>query len=213
MTVKMPDQPVYLDNQATTPIDPRVRKAIEPFLDGQFGNPRSVDHAYGWRAAEAVRRARSQVADFIGANDDDIIFTSGATESCNLALRGLVAGSGKDRCRVVTVATEHPAVLDTVTQLGGKGHDIEVLPVRRDGTLDLSTLESALRTETFVVSVMAANNEIGVIQPISEIAHICHDARVFFHSDATQAPARMEIDVERWGVDLLSFSSHKVYGN
>ena len=210
MTVS--EQPVYLDNQATTQIDPRVGKIIEPFLNGQFGNPHSIDHPYGWQAAEAVQHARSQVADFLGAGDDELIFTSGATESCNLALRGLVAGSRKDRCRIVTVATEHPSVLNTVEQLGREGHDIEVLPVRQDGILDLSTLESALRIETLVVSIMAANNEIGVTQPLSEIAQVCHDARALLHTDATQAPARMEVDVEEWGVDLLSLSSHKMYG-
>lgn len=204
--------PVYLDNQATTPVDPRVTDVVMPFFNGQFGNPHSTDHAYGWQAAAAVRRARSQVADFLGADDDEIIFTSGATESCNLALRGLVAASGKRRCRLVTVATEHSAVLSTVEQLGREGHEIDVLPVCRDGLLDLAVLERSLRTETLVVSVMAANNEIGVIQPMSEIVRSCRQAGAFLHSDATQAPARMGVDVGEWDVDLLSISSHKLYG-
>ena len=204
--------PVYLDNQATTPVDPRVTDVVMPFFNGEFGNPHSVDHAYGWQAAAAVRRARSQVADFLGADDDEIVFTSGATESCNLALRGLVAASGTRRCRLVTVATEHSAVLSTVEQLGREGHEFDVLPVRRDGLLDLAVLERSLRTETLLVSVMAANNEIGVIQPMSEIARLCRRAGAFLHSDATQAPARMGVDVREWDVDLLSVSSHKLYG-
>ena len=208
----MSDRPVYLDNQATTPVDPRVREVVIRFLDDQFGNPHSVHHAYGWRASDAVRLARSQVAAFLGADDDEVIFTSGATESCNLALRGLVGASGRERCRIVTVATEHPAVLSTVEQLGREGHDIEVLPVRSDGILDLDMLESALKPTTLAVSVMAVNNEIGVIQPIAEVARICHRAGALLHTDATQAPARMEVDVEDWGVDLLSLSSHKTYG-
>lgn len=208
----MSAQPVYLDNQATTPVDPRVTEVVMPFLNGHFGNPHSVDHAYGWRAADAVRRARSQVADFLGADDDEIVFTSGATESCNLALRGVVSASGMTRCRLVTVRTEHSAVLATVERLGQEGHDIEVLPVSRDGVLDLSALERSLRTETLVVSIMAANNEIGVIQPIAEIARMCREAGALLHTDATQAPARMPVDVAEWDVDLLSVSSHKLYG-
>lgn len=205
-------RPVYLDNQATTPVDPRVREVVMPFLDGRFGNPHSVDHIYGWEAADAVRRARSQVADFLGADDDEIVFTSGSTESCNIALRGAVRASGLDRCRIVTVATEHAAVLGTVEQLGREGHEIKILPVQGDGLLDLSVLESALEVETLIVSVMAVNNEIGVIQPISEIAGVCRDGGALFHTDATQAPGRMDVDVEDWGVDLLSVSSHKMYG-
>lgn len=204
--------PVYLDNQATTPVDPRVTEVVMPFFSAPWGNPHSVDHPYGWRAADVVRHARSQVAALLGADDDEIIFTSGATESCNLALRGLVVSSKKDRCRIVTVTTEHSAVFATAEHLRREGHDIVVLPVRRDGLLDLADLEKALKTETLVVSVMAANNEIGVIQPISEISKLCRAAGALLHSDATQAPGRMIIDVEELDVDLLSISSHKVYG-
>ena len=206
-------RPVYLDYQATTPVDPRVRDAMLPFLDGKFGNPHSHGHSYGWEAARAVREARAQVACLIGAGDDDIVFTSGATESCNLALRGVARAAAGTRRRLITVATEHPAVLDTVRDLGREGHDIVILPVEPDGLLDLECLAAALLDDAaLVVSVMAANNETGVIQPLSEIAELCRAAGVLFHTDATQAVGRMAVSVDDWGVDLLSLSSHKVYG-
>lgn len=203
---------VYLDYQATTPVDPRVRDAMLPYLGPQYGNPHSINHAYGWEAADAVRTARGYVAEAIGAEDDEIFFTSGATESCNLALRGIAKASSENRNKFITVATEHPAVLETVRDLEHGGYQVAVLPVGPDGLLDLADLERAVDDRTALVSVMAANNEIGVLQPLEEIADLCHARGVVFHTDATQAAGRISIDVDAWGVDLLSLSSHKVYG-
>ena len=209
----MTGAPVYLDYQATTPIDPSVREAMMPFLGDLFGNPHSIDHSFGWEAARAIKDARASVAALISADDDEIVFTSGATESCNLALRGIANHSGnRQRNRIVTLATEHPAVLETVLDLGRSGFDAIVLPVNADGLLNLDHLDKVLDEQTFVVSVMAANNEIGVLQPIAEIAARCHGTGALFHTDATQAAGRIPIDVDDWNVDLLSFSSHKVYG-
>ena len=236
--------PVYLDHQATTPLDPRVRSAMLPFLTEDFGNPHSIGHIYGWRAAGAVRHARAQVADFINADDDEVVFTSGATEACNLAIRGTATatatdsasaslqlpefglrrplasghmgsadrGMGSARRRIVTLATEHPAVLETVVDLGSAGWDAIILPVATDGLIDLDRLDHALQTPTLLVSVMAANNEIGVVQPLAEVAARCRRAGALLHTDATQAAGRISMDVDEWGVDLMSISAHKVYG-
>ena len=205
--------PVYLDNQATTPLDPAVRDAMWPYLTEHFGNPHSTAHSFGWDASRAVAMARAQVADFINAGDDEIIFTSGATESCNLALRG-VAGRGQDprRNRIVTLATEHPAVLETVRDLEVSGYEVIVLPVDYNGLVDLDMLEKALDDRTLIVSVMAVNNEIGVIQPLPTIASLCHAVGAYLHTDATQAAGRLGIDVDAWDVDVLSLSGHKAYG-
>ena len=209
----MTDMPIYLDYQATTPIDPVVREAMMPFLGDLFGNPHSIDHSFGWETSRAIKDARARVANLINADDDEIVFTSGATESCNLALRGVANRSGNGRRnRIVTLATEHPAVLETVLDLGRSGLDAVVLPVGSDGLLDLGHLDKVLDERTLIVSVMAANNEIGVLQPISDIAVRCQAAGALFHTDATQAAGRIPIDVDDWHVDLLSFSSHKVYG-
>ena len=202
----------YLDYQATTPVDPRVRDIMLPYLGDQFGNPHSINHSYGWEAANAVRTARGHVADLIGADDDEILFTSGATESCNLALRGATKARGGIRDKVITAATEHPAVLETVRDLGRSGYRATVLPVQKDGLLDLASLERAIDERTSLVSIMAANNEIGVLQPLREIASLCRAHGALFHTDATQAAGRIAIDVDTWGVDLLSLSAHKVYG-
>ena len=208
----MGGRPVYLDYQSTTPVDPRVQETMLPFFNGKFGNPHSHGHSYGWEAAEAIREARAQVACLIDAGDDDIVFTSGATESCNLALRGVVRATKGTRRRIITLATEHPAVLETVRDLGLAGHEIVILPVGGDGLLDIGHLAAALDDRALVVSVMAANNETGVVQPLSKIAELCRAAGALFHTDATQAAGRMAISVDDWGVDLLSLSSHKVYG-
>lgn len=202
----------YFDNQATTPVDPRVQEVMLPYFQNQFGNPHSNNHIYGWEAAEAVANARAQVAELINADDDEIVFTSGATESCNLALRGVARASNGNRNKVITLASEHPAVLETVRDLERSGSEIVILPVASDGLLDLSELERELDDRTLLVSIMAANNEIGVLQPISDIAQRCRSAGALFHTDATQAAGRIDIDVDTWGVDLLSLSAHKVYG-
>ncbi len=208
----MDSLPVYLDNQATTPVDPRVRDTIVAFLDCRFGNPHSGDHFYGWDASYAVNAARAQVAGFVGADDDEILFTSGATESCNLALRGVAMASDGSRRKVVTLETEHPAVLETARDLARVGFEVVILPVAADGLLDLADLERVLDDRTLLVSVMAANNEIGVLQPLAEIGALCRASGALLHTDATQAAGRIRIDVEAWGVDLLSLSAHKVYG-
>ena len=204
------DLPIYLDYQATTPLDPRVLDAMAPYWRETFGNPHSRGHRFGWDARQAVETARSQVADLLGADDDETVFVSGATESCNLALRGVTAT--EKRRHIITLATEHPAVLETVRWLGKRGFDIDVLPVTPTGLLDLSVLESALGSRTLLVSVMLANNEIGVVQPLAEIGRLCRAVGAVLHTDATQAVGRMKVNVDELGVDLASLSGHKAYG-
>ena len=205
--------PIYLDYQASTPTDPRVVEAMAPYWTQNFGNPHSEGHPYGWTARQAVETARAQVANFINAYDDEILFTSGATESCNLALRGVAPpGASARRNRIVTLSTEHPAVLETARSLGKQGYDVEILPVMPDGILDPVILATALTQETLLVSIMLANNETGVIQPLKQLSAMCHDAGALVHTDATQAAGRIRIDVEELGVDLLSISGHKIYG-
>jgi len=208
-----PGMPVYLDCQATTPLDPLVRTAMAPFFGEQFGNPHSADHAFGWEAAAAVREARASVAQFINADDDEIVFTSGATEACNLALQGTANSVGpQGRNRIVTVATEHPAVLDTVLRLERIGFEAVIVPVHSDGLVDIAALERVIDRRTLIVSVMAANNEIGVMQPLREISALCRTSGALFHTDAAQAAGRVPIDADAWGADLLSLSAHKMYG-
>lgn len=207
----MPNLPIYLDYQSTTPMDPRVIEAVSESFQ-MYGNPHGRQHLYGRMAADAIEDARNMVAYLIGAYPQRIIFTSGATESCNLALRGAARSASSSRRRIVTVATEHPAVLETVRDLGQSGFEAIVLPVEPDGRIDLGRMEDAVDDTTLIVSVMAVNNEIGVIQPLSDIATICHAHGALFHSDATQAPGRIEVNVDAWGVDMLTISSHKVYG-
>lgn len=209
----MTDKTVYLDYQATTPLDPAVREAMQPYWGECFGNPHSVNHTYGAEAARAIRHARAQVAGLLNADDEEVVFTSGATESCNLALRGVACRiANGPRNRIVTVATEHPAVLETAQDLGRTGTDTVVLPVEANGILDLARLDAVLDERTLLVSVMAANNEIGVLQPMPEIAARCRAFGTLLHTDATQAAGRLPIDVEDWNVDLLSLSAHKMYG-
>ena len=207
----MAERPIYLDCQATTPLDPRVVSAMVEAFD-VFGNPHGRQHAYGRAAADAVDTARSRVAGLVGAYPQRIVFTSGATESCNLALRGASRAAPPARRRIVTLATEHAAVLETIADLGRQGFEAIVLPVGPDGLVDVNRLDETVDDRTLIVSAMAVNNEIGVIQPLTEVASICHRHGALFHTDATQAPARIEVDVEAWGADLLSMSSHKLYG-
>ena len=203
--------PIYLDYQATTPLDPRVASSMEPYWKKLYGNPHSRDHAFGWDASAAVESARHHVANLIGADLDEITFVSGATESCNLGLRG-VALSSDQRRQIITLETEHPAVLETVHWLADHGYEVTVLPVKPNGRIDLTILAEELSKRTLMVSVMLANNEIGVVQPLPDIAELAHNVGAFVHTDATQGLGRMRVNVDEIGVDLLSMSSHKIYG-
>jgi cysteine desulfurase len=204
--------PIYLDYSSTTPVDPRVVDAMIPWLRERFGNPASRSHAFGWEAEKAVETAREQVAALIGADPREIIWTSGATESDNLALKG-AAHFYKDKGRhLVTVKTEHKAVLDTMRELEREGFQVTYLDVESDGLLDLKKFEAALRPDTTLVSVMYVNNEIGVIQDIAAIGEICRSRGIIFHVDAAQATGKVAIDLQRLKVDLMSLSAHKTYG-
>jgi len=205
-------RPIYLDYSATTPIDPRVVDAMLPYLREQFGNPASRSHAFGWEAERGVERAREQVAELAGADPREIIWTSGATESINLALKG-AAQFYRDKGRhLITVRTEHKATLDTMRELERSGFEATYLEVQPDGLLDLAQFEAALRPDTILVSVMLVNNEIGVIQDIEAIGAMCRGRGIVFHVDAAQASGKMPIDLGRLQVDLMSFSAHKTYG-
>jgi cysteine desulfurase len=204
--------PIYLDYSATTPVDPRVTQAMIPWLTEHFGNPASRSHAFGWEAEAAVEKAREEVAALVGADPREIIWTSGATESDNLAIKG-AAHFYKDKGRhVITLKTEHKAVLDTVRELEREGFAATYLDVRENGLVDLETFRAALRPDTSVVSVMLVNNEIGVIQPIEAIGAICREKGIVFHVDAAQATGKAAIDLAKLPVDLMSFSAHKTYG-
>jgi len=210
--IRRNDQPIYLDYQATTPMDPRVLEAMMPYFTHQFGNPHSRSHSYGWEAEEGVEKARGQVAKLIGADEKEVIFTSGATESNNLAIRG-VAEFYKDRKNhIVTTVTEHKCVLDTCRHLEQSGFEVTYLPVQKNGLIDLEALKNAITDKTVVVSIMAVNNEIGVIQPLEEIGKICREKKTFFHTDAAQAAGKIPLDVEAMNIDLMSISGHKIYG-
>ena len=207
----MPVERIYLDNQATTPIDPTVLEAILPFFNESFGNPHSDEHTFGWNAAEAIEGARLQVAQSINADKYEIVFTSGATESVNLALQGLARCASGGRKKIVTVSTEHSCVLQCCDYLESSGFDVVRLPVKDDGLLDMQTVAQAIDEQTLLVSVMLVNNEIGVIQPLREISEICKQMGAALHTDATQAIGKMLVDVDDLGVDLLSLSGHKAY--
>ncbi|WP_259780281.1 cysteine desulfurase family protein [Aestuariispira ectoiniformans] len=209
-----PVAPIYLDYQATTPTDPRVVDAMLPWFTEHFGNPHSADHRHGWDAAEAVDKARDQVAAAIGAKGKEIIFTSGATESNNLAIKGVARARRKrdGRDKVVTLATEHKCVLESANRLIEEGFEVIVLPVKPDGLVDLDLLNETLDDRTALVSVMAANNEIGVIQPLAEIGRMARAKGVLFHSDCAQAVGKIPLGVEALNLDLVSISGHKLYG-
>lgn len=208
----MVHRPIYLDCHATTPVDPRVVEAMLPFFTEHFGNPASLTHAYGWEAEAAVTKARETIAAAIHASPEEIVFTSGATEANNLAIKGIAeACFGRGR-HIITVQTEHSAVLDPCRYLESLGFEVTYLPVQPDGLVDLDALEKAFRDDTVLVSVMAANNEIGVLQPLAEIGTRCRDRSVFFHSDGAQAIAKVPLNVEAMHLDLLSLTAHKVYG-
>jgi len=207
-----PHFPIYLDYGATTPVDPRVVDAMIPWLREHFGNPASRSHAWGWEAEEAVEKARADVADLIGADPREIVWTSGATESNNLALKGAAQfykGKGK---HLITVKTEHKAVLDTMRELERQGFEVSYLDVQDNGLLDLEAFKAAIRPDTILASVMFVNNEIGVIQDVVTLGNICREKGVIFHVDAAQATGKVEIDVKNLPIDLMSLASHKTYG-
>jgi len=204
--------PIYMDNHATTPLDPRVLEAMMPYLTGTFGNAASRNHSFGWEAEQGVEKAREQIAKLIGCTSKEIIFTSGATESNNLAIKG-VAEMYKERGNhIITQMTEHKAVLDTCKRLEKSGYRITYLPVQADGLIDIEDLKRAMDDQTILVSIMYANNEIGVIQPIREIGKLCHEKGVLFHTDGVQAVGKIPVNVIADNIDILSLSGHKIYG-
>lgn len=205
--------PIYLDYSATTPVDPRVADAMIPFLRDSFGNPASRSHPYGWRAEDAVEQAREHVAALVNADPREIVWTSGATESNNLAIKGAAHFYGPTKGKhIITVRTEHKAVLDTVRELERQGFEATYLDVQEDGLINLDALKAAIRPDTTLVSVMFVNNEIGVIQDIETIGNLCREKGIIFHVDAAQATGKVEIDLQKLKVDLMSFSAHKTYG-
>ncbi len=204
--------PIYMDNHATTPLDPRVLEAMMPYLTGVFGNAASRNHSFGWEAEQAVETAREQIAKLIGATAKEIIFTSGATESNNLAIKGIAEMYRERGNHIITEVTEHKAVLDTCKKLEKQGFRVTYLPVKGDGLVDLEELERAMDDQTILVSIMYANNEIGVVQPIREIGALCKSKGVLFHTDAVQAVGKIPVNVMQDNIDVLSLSGHKVYG-
>src|SRR5262249_27684818 len=204
--------PIYMDYHATTPVDPRVLEAMTPFFTQHFGNPASRNHPFGWKAEEAVENARKQVADLIGANAKEIIFTSGATESNNLAIKGVAAMYREKGNHIITCVTEHKAVIDTCKSLEKWGYRVTYLPVQKDGRISLEELKAAITDKTILITIMTANNEIGVIQPIAEIGAIAKEKGIIFHTDAVQAAGKVPFDVNSLKVDLVWISRHKIYG-
>ncbi len=206
------NRPIYLDHHATTPIDDRVWAAMLPYFREQFGNPASNSHLYGWEADAAVSLAREKMAAAIGAEPDEIVFTSGATEANNLAIKGCAEANMSRGRHIITVCTEHNAVLDPCHYLESLGFEVTYLPVDDAGLIDINDLASCLRKDTILVSIMAANNEIGVLQPIAEIGQLCHDRSVYFHTDAAQAIGKIPLHVGDQNIDLMSLTAHKIYG-
>ena len=208
------ERPIYLDMQATTPTDPRVLDAMLPFFTGLYGNPHSRTHAYGWETDKAVEQARQHIADLIGADAKEIIFTSGATESNNMSVKGVARffKKGGKKNHIITCQTEHKCVLDSCRHLQDEGFEVTYLPVQTNGLIDMAELEAAMKPETCLVSIMTVNNEIGVVQPVEEIGKLCRSKKIYFHTDAAQAVGKIPVDVNKMNVDLMSISGHKIYG-
>ncbi|MBW4611515.1 MAG: IscS subfamily cysteine desulfurase [Hassallia sp. WJT32-NPBG1] len=205
-------RPIYLDCHATTAVDERVLATMLPYFTQNFGNPSSISHIYGWEAEAAVKQTRSILADAINATPEEVVFTSGATEANNLAIKGVAEAYFQKGQHIITVATEHSAVLDPCNYLKTLGFEITILPVEKDGIINFNKLEKALRPDTILVSVMAANNEIGVLQPLAEIGELCRSQEIVFHTDAAQAIGKIPLDVQAMKIDLMSLTAHKVYG-
>ncbi|XP_077191322.1 cysteine desulfurase [Paroedura picta] len=205
-------RPLYLDVQATTPLDPRVLDSMLPYLVHYYGNPHSRTHAYGWESESAMEKARQQVASIIGADPREIIFTSGATESNNIAIKGVARFYKSRKKHIITTQTEHKCVLDSCRALEAEGFNVTYLPVKKNGIIDLKDLESAIQPDTSLVSIMSVNNEIGVKQPVCDIGHICSSHKIFFHTDAAQAVGKIPLNVSNMKIDLMSISGHKIYG-
>ncbi|XP_044268001.1 cysteine desulfurase, mitochondrial [Tribolium madens] len=205
-------RPLYMDAQATTPLDPRVLDAMLPYLTSYYGNPHSRTHAYGWESEAAVEKSRKQIASIIGADPKEIIFTSGATESNNIAVKGVARFYGAKKKHIITTQTEHKCVLDSCRALEAEGFKVTYLPVGQNGIISLEDLDRSITPETSLVSIMTVNNEIGVKQPIAEIGRLCKQKKVFFHTDAAQAVGKISLDVNSMNIDLMSISGHKIYG-
>jgi cysteine desulfurase len=209
MAIKLP---IYMDNHATTPVDPRVVQAMLPYFTENFGNAASRNHEFGWKAEEAVETARGQIAKLINATPKEIVFTSGATESTNLAIKGVAEMYREKGNHIITQVTEHKATLDTCKRLEKYGYEVTYLPVEKDGRIKLDELRRAITPKTILISIMYANNEIGVVQPVEEIGKIAKEKGIFFHCDGVQAVGKIPVDMQRDGIDLLSISAHKIYG-
>ncbi len=204
--------PIFMDYHSTTPVDPRVLEAMLPYFTDKFGNAASKNHSFGWEAEEAVNQAREQIAQLISCHPKEVVFTSGATESDNLALKGVASMYREKGNHIITVVTEHKAILDTAKRLEKEGFSVTYLPVQQDGLIDLELLKSSITDQTILISVMLANNEIGVIQPIAEIGQIAKERGILFHTDAAQGVGKIPVNVDAMGIDLMSFSGHKIYG-
>lgn len=204
--------PLYMDYNATTPVDPRVLEAILPYFCNMFGNASSANHKFGWEAEEAVSKGRKSVAELIGASPKEIVFTAGSTESNNIAIKGIAEVYSEKGNHIITCTTEHKAILETCHYLEERGFEVTYLKVDEDGLIDIDELKDSIKDSTILVSIMTANNEIGTIQPVEEIGKICKEHRIFFHTDATQAVGKIPVDVEKMNIDLMSISAHKFYG-